>query len=317
MRAPVPHSFCFLGLLLSLLLLFVCSPSAFCAASIAELKAEAESGSQSAEHQLIHFLIYTDPGAPGYNEALAWLREFATNNPDGQLVLGYLYNQGRGVARDYAKAAECYQAAANRGLATAENNLAYLYQEGLGVEKNLSKAFDLYLTSAKQGNAAAQYNLANLYVRGLGAPRDYLQAARWFQAAANQGHAVAQYDLGVLYVGGLGVPRDYSQAAAWIRLAAEQRETAAETDLGRLYEAGKGVPLDYAQAYAWYSRAVADGDRSAQLLLKDLSHLMTPAQIEHAKSMLGTQALPLEQRRETAFASPSGQFQVPGPWGMP
>lgn len=286
MRAPVPGSCRFLGPFVFLLLLSMCSPHGLCAASIAELKAQAESGNQTAQHRLIDFLIHADPAAPEYNEALVWLHAFAANNSYGQFVLGYLYKQGRGVARDYVKAAQCFQAAANQGLAVAENNLAYLYQEGLGVEKNPGKAFDLYLASAKEGNASAQYNVANLYIRGLGVPRDYFQAARWFEAAANQGHPIAQHDLGVLYAGGLGVPMDYSQAVGWIRLAAQQGEAAAETDLGRLYEAGKGVPLDYSLAYVWFSRAVNDGDRSAKPLLKDLSHLMTSTQVERAKSML-------------------------------
>lgn len=304
MRAFV-SDYRFLGPFVFVFVLLVCDARLFYAASIAELKAQAESGNKTAQHQLIEFLTRGDPGTEGYNEALAWLQRFAASSPQGKIVLGYLYSQGHGVARNYAKAAECYEAAAGQGFTVAENNLAYLYQEGLGVKKNLVKAFGLYRVSAKQGNAAAQYNVANLYFRGAGTPRDYFQAAQWFQAAAQQGHPMAQHDLGVLYAEGLGVPRDSLEAVRWIKLAAEQGEAGAETDLGRFYEEGRGVSLDYLQAYAWLSRAVADGDRTAGPLLKELSHLMTPAQIERAEAALRARITPSEKRRAAAAMSRS------------
>ncbi len=50
--------------------------------------------------------------------------------------LGYAYEQGRGVARDFEEAAKWYRRAAERGDIAAQANLGTLYANGLGVEQD-------------------------------------------------------------------------------------------------------------------------------------------------------------------------------------
>jgi uncharacterized protein len=257
--------------------------------SIAELRARAESGDSAAAQDLVNFLLQADAAAPAYDVAQAWVRSWASrNNPSAQFLLGYFYEHGRGVPRDYAKAAESYQQAALQEHSMAQNNLANLYFHGLGVHKDTARAFRLFLAAAHQKNPVAEWNLGHAYCHGNGTTRDFSQAARWFRAAAELGVPKAQHDLAVLYIKGQGVQADYVEGARWERLAAQQGDPDAETDLGYLYETGKGVPLNYVAAYAWYSRAAIAGQGLASKRLKSLSHLMTPKQVAEAINFFAT-----------------------------
>jgi len=102
---------------------------------ITGLISRADAGDSGAEEQLLRFLVHQDVTVPGFNAALLWLRSRVAerDEPHAEVVLGYLYEHGRGVTRDYAKAAANYQAAALHEDHLAENNLAFLYQRGLGV----------------------------------------------------------------------------------------------------------------------------------------------------------------------------------------
>ena len=113
-----------------------------------------------------------------------------------EFLLGYLYEHGEGTERDYAKAAENYQAAAGKGHAAAANNLAFLYHHGTGVPKDLRKALELLLASAQAGDSVGQCNLALMYYHGDGTARNYALAAKWFRAAAEQDNAHAEHGLG-------------------------------------------------------------------------------------------------------------------------
>ena len=253
---------------------------------IAELRIRAESGDSVAQHRLFNFLSQRDSQTAGYDIALNWLGGLALRNqPDALYLLGFLYEHGHGLRKDYAKAAENYQAAALLGHDSAQNNLASLYQHGRGVPKSIDKAMQLYLAAAGHGNAIAQCNLASLYFIGSDLPRDFSEAARWFHAAAKQHYPAAQHNLAVLYFKGLGVPMDYAEALAWERSAADQHYPQAETSLAYAYETGKGVPLDYVAAFAWYSRASADGEPVATERRKSLSSRMTHRQLEQASAL--------------------------------
>ena len=263
--------------------------------SVPELKARAESGDSAARFQLAQFLLTASPAAPGFGLAVNWLRSVDGSNHYYEFILGYLYEQGRGVPQDYSTAARYYEAAALQGYAPAENNLGSLYRHGLGVPKDFSKAFELYLASARQADPIAQFNLALMYHNGCGVARDDSEAARWFQAAADQGQPAAQYYLGFFYFKGMGVPLDYQAAAHWITLAAEKGHPSAMRDLGYLYESGKGLPLNYVSAYVWYSRAVAGGDAPSLDRLKNLSQIMTRHQIDQADSLAFGPAIPTQR----------------------
>jgi hypothetical protein len=137
-----------------------------------------------------------------------------------QHVLGWLYDNGKGVPQDYAEAAHWFQKAADQGHADAQNNLGLLYRNGQGVPQDDAEAAGWYRKAANQGTAQAQHNLGVLYLCGQGVVQDYPKALHWFRKAADQGNALAQRSLGALYLNGWGVPQDKVQARAWMQKAA-------------------------------------------------------------------------------------------------
>ncbi len=59
--------------------------------------------------------------------------------------------------------------------------------------RQFDKAFELYEAAAQNGDPEAQYQLAMLYSRGQGAPKNENRARLWLERAANQKHAGASY----------------------------------------------------------------------------------------------------------------------------
>jgi TPR repeat protein len=66
-----------------------------------------------------------------------------------------MYIDGRGVHKDEARGVKLFQAAAAKGDAQGQFNLAAMYAKGRGIQKSDSAANDLYIKSAKQGYADA------------------------------------------------------------------------------------------------------------------------------------------------------------------
>ena len=93
-----------------------------------------------------------------------------------------------------------------------------------------------YQAAAEQGLAAAQNNLAWLLQQNSAATEEDLeQAVRWYRAAANQGHADAQYNLGLMSLrgqGGLKMAR--SEAFVWWGRAVMQNHPQSVRQIHRL-----------------------------------------------------------------------------------
>jgi len=79
-----------------------------------------------------------------------------------QSSLGYFYEHGFGVARNYAQAARWYHAAAEQGNPIAQHNLAYMYEQGRGVTQDIPAAIRWYRQAAAQGVEEATQALQRL-----------------------------------------------------------------------------------------------------------------------------------------------------------
>ena len=93
---------------------------------------------------------------------------------------------------DYKAAYDEWLPLAELGDAEAQFNLGVLYDEGAGVERDLATAADWYRKAATQGFIDAQTNLGIMYYHGLGVDRDHELAAHWFRLAADQGDTEAR-----------------------------------------------------------------------------------------------------------------------------
>jgi TPR repeat protein len=102
-----------------------------------------------------------------------------------------------------------------------------MYENGQGVAQDYAEAVRLYKQSAAQEHTRAQYNLALMLQAGKGVAQDYAEATRLFRLAATQGLSVAQGNLALSYAQGLGVPQNFIRAHMWANLAASTGDSVA------------------------------------------------------------------------------------------
>ena len=126
---------------------------------------------------------------------------------------------------------------AQKGNAEAQLVVGEMYETGRGVDKDMEQAMAWISKAAEQGNKAAGYKLLyydlkqNSLVQENRAQLDELKSA----AAAGDGHA--QYYIGLLHSRGVGMRRDSTQAVNWLSKASLQGITAAEDEIMRINEA--------------------------------------------------------------------------------
>ncbi len=100
----------------------------------------------------------------------------------------YAQSLQQGVAafnrRDYRLASQVFIPLAERGDAAAQTYLGYMFETGRGVPRNYTEAAMWYRRAAEQGDSLAQYSLGLLYDSGFGVPRDVVEAAKWLELSA-------------------------------------------------------------------------------------------------------------------------------------
>ncbi len=198
-------------------------------------------------------------------EAVRWYRKAAERGrANAQSRLGIMYQYGSGVTQNDKEAVRWYGKAAEQGLAVAQASLGSMYQYGRGVSQSDVEAVGWYRKAAEQGYPDAQSRLGVMYNSGFGVEKNYLEAVRWFQKAAEQGHANAQTNLGVMYDNGFGIAENDMEAVRWFRKAAEQGDVTGQSYLGMMYDRGDGVAKNDAEAFRWFQKAAEQNDRVSQ-----------------------------------------------------
>ena len=95
------------------------------------------------------------------NEELAfeWFRKAAEKGEvRAQYNLGVCYYEGRGTARDYAKAIEWYRRASAQGAEKAQRNLAYMLAKGEGTSIDLVEAYKWLSIADRLGEPKAAHD---------------------------------------------------------------------------------------------------------------------------------------------------------------
>ena len=109
---------------------------------------------------------------------------------------------------------------AEQGDARGQSMVGLMYANGQGVARNDTEAVRWFRLAADQRNALGQFQLGFMYARGRGVPQDHSEAAKWYSLSADQSYAQAQYELGFQYATGEGVAEDHVKAHMWFNLAA-------------------------------------------------------------------------------------------------
>ena len=182
-----------------------------------------------------------------YNEAAA------LKVPDAYNKIGFFYENGLGVDKDEAKAAEQYKLGADAGQASSLYRLALMNEEGRGVkEKNEAEALNLLYTAARGGLPAAQLALGERYRAGKsGLQQDPVAAQAWFERAAQAGDVNAQLQLGNMYERGETGAQNFKAASELYLEAAKKNSPVAMFQLADMMEKGRGMTKDYIKAYGF------------------------------------------------------------------
>ena len=123
---------------------------------------------------------------------------------------------------------------AQNGNAEAQLMVGEMYEQGRGVEKNMEQAITWISKAAEQGNKAASYKLLyydlekNSLIEGNKARLDRLVSA------ANAGDGHAQYYIGLMHSRGVGMRKNNTQALNWLSKASLHGITAAEDEIMRI-----------------------------------------------------------------------------------
>lgn len=153
--------------------------------------------------------------------AEAWRPLADEGDPDAQLAMGILYENGRGVSRDYEAAIAWYTKAAEAGNPGAQFNLGNMYHEGVGVPVDSTRAVIWWTLAAEQGLPGAMLNLGIAYHLGDGVTHDPVKAFQLFSGAAEAGIPAAQFSAAYAYELGLGTEQNLPEARRLYTLAAE------------------------------------------------------------------------------------------------
>lgn len=216
-----------------------------------------------------------------------------------QIKLGYMYEQGLGVTRDYNQALTWYTQAAEQKRGQAQYLLGRLYQFGwLGTTPNnaIAKdwysqvkstytpaavaygfidevenddyrhAFNEYQQAADLGDPIAQYNLALIYEKGKNQAVDLDKAKELYKEAGKNEVIKAMVSLGNIYV----LEQNVSKGLPWLNKAVSKQDEDANFHMGWLAEKGLLPHSSTKQALTYYQKAADQGQANAILALARL-----------------------------------------------
>ena len=114
-------------------------------------------------------------------------------------LIGVTYEEGHGVAQDFAQALKWYKQGSARGNQFAQTSIGVMYYQGKGVQQNYAEAAKWFLKAAEKEEMNAQAYLGTMYTSGQGVRQNTAEGIKWFRLAAEQGSAKPQLVLGALY----------------------------------------------------------------------------------------------------------------------
>jgi uncharacterized protein len=198
---------------------------------------------------------------------------------------------------DYARAIPIYRSLAEKGDVSAQMRLGFFYEAGAGVKRNWVESAKWFSKAADAGDESAAFVLSFLgrywrHREGANAPPIIYELV---EKAAKSGFAVAQFSLGVMNfpIGDPSFDAEKGkpvQALVWYRRAAEQGDIAAQVALGFAYAQGIGVVQDYIEADKWFNIAASRAKSADELTdiashHNKLAHVMTSSQIAEAQKL--------------------------------
>jgi TPR repeat protein len=187
---------------------------------------------------------------------------------------------GTGLSQNDVNAVEYLRRAADLGYAPAQVVLGSLYQTGRGVVRDPGQALDWYMKAAKQDDPLAEWLAGSLIFSGDGVLRDINEAGAWFRKSAEHDDPFGEYLLGMVKL----ERKDYREAGEWFRKAAIQGLPQAQQQLGTILRQGLGVRQNKTEAYMWLLLSFESGNPSVAGDLQTLEANLFTKEVEQAKT---------------------------------
>jgi len=246
------------------------------ASSVENLDAEARA----------HAAMALDP--PDWAAARAAFLEAAeTGSATAMSYLGWLYEEGHGVERDGARAAEWYGKAALAGAHDFSVKLGWMYLSGDGVPRDREAAEAWFRRGIEAGHSPARIAWASVLIAdALGGkhPDGVFEARELLLAALDDGYTVASFFLARLYIEGIGShPVDDGLAARYTRIGADTGNAQMQGWLAFMYLEGRGVEEDAISAAMWANLAASGGDSLGEQIRQALEGSLAPEDIHEAR----------------------------------
>jgi TPR repeat protein len=250
------------------------------------------------------------PVAISFERLLALLQaEADKQNPRAMLTLGNILEGGVSLQnRNYGKALEWYQKAADLDMTEAFYHLGVCYEIGMGTTPDLTKALANYEKASAKGYAPADFKLAVIYLNGAeGVTQDAEKGMRHLNAAADTGLTVALKELGAMYYyGNNNLSKNLTKALEIFGKAAEGGDAESMKNLGAMIISGEGTATDKVEGLKWYLLAQQYGYDMPEMqqTIDKIKGDMTADQISQAVAAAKTwsDAYDAEQKAKEAAA---------------
>jgi TPR repeat protein len=218
-----------------------------------------------------------------YKEGLLF-KSYDKNKASDQVSIGTRYFYGDGFSKDYKKAVEWYEKAANQNNSRGLYCLGYCYHNGLGVNQDKTKAASLYEKASNQGEKNAIEALSKMYLNGDGVAKDLGKALHWQEILAfnddkeaqkmvmsNQSVQYEKANISASEARNIALnshsQKDYSWAEFCIRRAIELGNNDARLDYGMWLAKGEGIQKDYSKAEEYLTPFAESGIKDAASVL--------------------------------------------------
>jgi TPR repeat protein len=168
-------------------------------AAVAELRPLAEAGDAQAQYYMGTLSEHGAGVPTDYRAAAAWYEKAAGQGlAAAQFNLGLLYYHGAGagtVAQDIDRAAKLLLPAAKAGNAMAQHLVGRMYNEGRGLARDPAEALKWTRRAADRGVPGAQFDLGLSVAGRRHTVSERIAAYAWMLLAARAGHPGARENL--------------------------------------------------------------------------------------------------------------------------
>jgi uncharacterized protein len=106
--------------------------------------------------------------------------------------------------------------------AVAARNLGQIYYSGMFGQRDFQKAYDYFQRAAELGDTISHFQLGQMHENGEGVPATPIEAAYHYRLAALDGHMEALRRLANFYLEGKGGAQDLERAQFWLTMLVQR-----------------------------------------------------------------------------------------------